>query len=185
MLYVNDCALEVLNVTHDKRDVYLDVLYGDVVRGAAELRQKLELETYDLEVVFHIFNRKMVRNLERCGISEKSSVMDYWKDSNRNRRLIFPYHSTKYCARCCRLKRHLHPWRDSSVIWDALNLRSVNLCCSETRICWIWSRRSWEEYVILVADRSIIFTILSRTTFVYSLKTSHKSSRTRNVTVEP
>ena len=89
-LDVNECQFEYIDPTPLSRDAYLKCLYRAVAREAVELDKGLHTLEEDLDTIFGMFHKQMLKYLAQKGRQEPSKTLQYWKEQNEKAAMISP-----------------------------------------------------------------------------------------------
>lgn len=90
ILDINECQLEAIEPYPLPMDDYMSLLYRAVVREAQELDGSLKKMGANLEVLFSMFHKEMLSELEKNGRKHPSYALRFWAQKNASPSLISP-----------------------------------------------------------------------------------------------
>lgn len=85
VLDINECSLDFLFCSEAQKQIYMKILYTEVVREVIELNN-----AEGLKVVFGLLYKEILAALYSSGRKYLSAALEYWRDSNESRVSIIP-----------------------------------------------------------------------------------------------
>lgn len=118
----SECSPDFLDVSSQKKEIDMEVLYASVVRESVELDEELEPNASDLKVGSCMFHREMMGRSELFSTRNSNFALAYWKEKNKKNRLVSPIPSSNLHAQQCQRRRHPQPLNVYFTIFVASNV---------------------------------------------------------------
>lgn len=82
LMDINECEFEWLELNEGEKEVYLQSLYGALIREAIELGDSGPFSSARLQSLFELFHEKMRADLREAGRREPNYALTFWKEMN-------------------------------------------------------------------------------------------------------